>query len=95
MANNSEKVKVTIHEKDFEVELFEKQGKVFAKAHINNFGEVSVPDFGGGKDRALQNIQARIGNILIALESDEARETRRKQREEELQAKRQQANNNN
>ncbi len=95
MANNSEKVNVTIHEKDFEVELFEKQGKVFAKAHINNFGEVSVPDFGGGKDRAIQNIQARIGNILIALESDEARETRRKQREEELQAKRQQANNNN
>lgn len=95
MANSSEKVKVTIHEKDFEVEVFEKQGKVFAKAHINNFGEVSVPDFGGGKDRAIQNIQARIGNILIALESDEAREARLKQREEELQAKRQQANNNN
>ncbi|HVM31596.1 MAG TPA: hypothetical protein VMU88_00535 [bacterium] len=94
MPNASEKVKVTIHEKDFEVELFEKQGKVFAKTHINNFGEVSVPDFGGGKERAIQNIQARIGNILIALESDEAREARRKQREEELQAKRQQANNN-
>ncbi|MGH7738924.1 MAG: hypothetical protein ACREL1_02140 [bacterium] len=95
MATQSEKIKVTIHEKDFEVEVFEKQGKVFAKTHINNFGEVSVPDFGGGKDKAIQNIQARIGNILIALESDEAREARLKQREEELQAKRQQANNNN
>jgi len=95
MANSTEKIKVTIHEKDFEVEIFEKQGKVFAKTHINNFGEVSVPDFGGGKDRAVQNIQARIGNILLALESDAAREARRKQREEEIQAKRQQANSNN
>jgi hypothetical protein len=95
MATNAEKIKVTIHEKDFEVEVFEKQGKVFAKTHINNFGEVSVPDFGGGKERAIQNIQARIGNILLSLESDSAREARRKQREEEIQAKRQQANNNN
>lgn len=93
MPPSAEKVKVTIHEKDFEVEVFEKQGKIFAKAHVNNFGEVMVPDFGGGKDRALQNIQARIGNIVTAMQMDEARETRRKQREDEL-AKKQQSQNN-
>jgi len=93
MAQTTEKVKVTIHEKDFEVELFEKQGKVFAKTHVNNFGEVQVPDFGGGKDKAIKNIQARIGNIMTAMQSDEARETRRKQWEEE-QAKKQQSVNN-
>lgn len=82
MASN-ERMNVTVHEKDFEVEFFEKHGKVFAKSHINNFGEVVVPDFGGGKDRALLNIQARIANILTALLDDEARETRRKQLEEE------------
>ena len=92
MASTTEKVKVTIHEKDFEVEIFEKQGKIFAKSHVNNFGEVMVPDFGGGRDRALQNIQARIGNIVTAMQSDEARETRRKQWEEE-QAKKQSQNN--
>jgi hypothetical protein len=93
MAQATEKVKVNIHEKDFEVELFEKQGKVFAKTHVNNFGEVQVPDFGGGKDKALKNIQARIGNIMTAMQSDEARETRRKQWEEE-QVKKQQSVNN-
>ncbi len=92
MALTTEKVKVTIHEKDFEVEIFEKQGKIFAKSHVNNFGEVMVPDFGGGRDRALQNIQARIGNIVAAMQSDEAREARRKQWEEE-QAKKQSQNN--
>jgi hypothetical protein len=85
----AEKVKVTIHEKDFEVELFEKDKKFFAKSHVNNFGEIMVPDFGGGRERALQNIQARIGNIMTAMQTDEARETRRKQWEEE-QAKQQQ-----
>jgi len=93
MSQTTEKVKVNIHEKDFEVELFEKQGKIFAKTHVNNFGEVQVPDFGGGKDKALKNIQARIGNIMTAMQSDEARETRRKQWEEE-QAKKQQSINN-
>lgn len=93
MAQATEKVKVNIHEKDFEVELFEKQGKVFAKTHVNNFGEVQVPDFGGGKDKALKNIQARIGNIMMAMQSDEAREARRKQWEEE-QVKKQQSTNN-
>jgi hypothetical protein len=93
MAHSTEKVKVNIHEKDFEVELFEKQGKVFAKTHVNNFGEVQVPDFGGGKEKALKNIQARIGNIMIAMQSDEAREARRKQWEEE-QVKKQQSVNN-
>ncbi len=92
MAPSSEKVKVSIHEKDFEVEIFEKQGKTFAKSHVNNFGEVQVPDFGGGRDRALLNIQARIGNIVMAMQSDEAREARRKQWEEE-QAKKQQGSN--
>lgn len=92
MAPSTEKIKVNIHEKDFEVEIFEKQGKVFAKAHVNNFGEVMVPDFGGGREKALQNIQARIGNIVAAMQSDEAREARRKQWEEE-QVKKQQSNN--
>ncbi len=93
MAPASEKVKVTIHEKDFEVELYEKQGKIFAKTHVNNFGEIQVPDFGGGRDKALRNIQARIGNIMTAMQSDEAREARRKQWEEE-QVKKQQSQNN-
>jgi hypothetical protein len=93
MASSTEKVKVNIHEKDFEVEIIEKQGKVFAKTHLNNFGEIQVPDFGGGKDKALANIQARIGNIITAMQLDEARETRRKQWEEE-QAKKQQSSNN-
>lgn len=83
MASTTEKMKVTVHEKDFEVEFQEKQGKVFAKCHINNFGEVVVPDFGGGKDRALLNIQARIGNVMAAMMADEAREARKKQWEEE------------
>jgi hypothetical protein len=93
MAHSSEKVKINIHEKDFEVEIYEKQGKVFAKTHINNFGEIVVPDFGGGKDRAIKNMQARIGNIVTALQMDEAREARRKQWEEE-QVKKQQSQNN-
>jgi hypothetical protein len=92
MAPSSEKVKINIHEKDFEVEIFEKHGKTFAKSHVNNFGEVMVPDFGGGRDRALQNIQARIGNIVLAMQSDDAREARKKQWEEE-QAKKQTQNN--
>ena len=95
MPQSNEKVKVNIHEKDFEVELFEKQGKIFAKAHVNNFGEVMVPDFGGGKDRALKNIQARIGNIMMAMQSDDAREARRKQWEEEQAKKQQQQSQNN
>jgi hypothetical protein len=86
---SAEKVKVTIHDKDFEVELFEKEKKWFAKCHVNNFGEIMVPDFGGGREKALQNIQARIGNVMTAMLSDEARETRRKEWEEE-QAKKQQ-----
>jgi len=89
MTQAPEAVKVTIHEKDFEVELFEKNGKIFAKTHVNNFGEITVPDFGGGREKALQNIQSRIGNIMTAMTSDEARDTRRKQWEEE-QAKKQQ-----
>ncbi|HEY5040216.1 MAG TPA: hypothetical protein VIJ93_14205 [bacterium] len=93
MPHSSEKVKINIHEKDFEVEIFEKQGKIFAKTHINNFGEIVVPDFGGGKDRALKNIQARIGNIVTALQMDEARIVRRKQWDEE-QVKKQQSQNN-
>jgi hypothetical protein len=84
MAPTAEKVKVTVHEKEFEVEIQEKQGKSFAKTHINNFGEVTVPDFGGGRAKALENIQARIGNILRALQADENREARRKALEEEL-----------
>jgi len=72
-------VRMTVHEKEFEVTLTEKDGKVFAKTHVNNFGEVQVPDLGGGKDKALDGLKARVGNILAALESDEARETRRRE----------------
>ena len=72
------KVKVTVHEKDFEVEVFEKNGKVFAKTTINHFGEIIVPDFGGGKTKVLENVQARIGNILRSIEADEARANRAK-----------------
>ena len=93
MTSSTEKVKITIHEKEFEVELFEQNGKIYAKTHINNFGEIQVPDFGGGRDRALQNIQSRIANIVTALQSDEARETRRAQWEEE-KAKKEQPQNN-
>jgi len=89
---STEKVKVNIHEKDFEIEIFEKQGRVFAKTHVNDFGEIVVPDFGGGKERALKNIQARIGNIVAAMQSDVDREARRKLREEE-QVKKQNQNN--
>jgi hypothetical protein len=92
MSPAAETVKVSIHEKEFEVEFFEKHGKVFAKSHINNFGEVTVPDFGGGREKALQNIQARIGNILKALQMDEARLARLKQWEEEQAAKQTQNN---
>lgn len=88
----NEKVKVNIHEKEFEVEITEKQGKIFAKAHVNNFGEISVADLGGGKEKALKNIQARIGNVVRALQSDEERENRRKQRAEELVNKQNQNN---
>jgi len=78
MAQTAEKVKVTVHEKDFEVEIHEKQGKFFAKTHVNNFGEITVPDFGGGRSKALENIKARIGNVLRALQMDENRENKSK-----------------
>ena len=39
----SSTAKVTVHEKDFEVEFQEKQGKVFAKCHINNSQELALP----------------------------------------------------
>jgi hypothetical protein len=94
MAQTGEKVKVVVHEKDFEVEIHEKQGKFFAKTHINHFGEITVPDFGGGRDKALQSIQARIGNIVKTMQMDEGRENRRKVREEELAKKAEQHNNN-
>lgn len=93
MAHAIEKVKVNIHEKDFEVEISEKQGKFYAKCHVNNFGEVTVADFGGGRDKALKSIQARIGNIVAAMQSDEERQARRKAWEEE-QAKKEQSQNN-
>ena len=89
---SNEKVRMSIHEKEFEVEVFEKQGKIYAKTHVNNFGEIMVADLGGGKDKALKNIQARIGNIVGALQSDEERENRRKQRTEEIANKQNQSN---
>ena len=88
----NEKVKVNIHEKDFEVEIYEKHGKFYAKTQVAQFGEVIVADLGGGKEKALKSIQARIGNIMGALKSDEDRETRRKQHAEELANKQNQNN---
>jgi hypothetical protein len=93
MATSIEKVKITIHEKEFEIEVFEKHGKTYARTHVNNFGEIQVPDFGGGREKALQNLQARIGNIITVMQMDEARETRKKQWEEE-KAKKEQTQNN-
>jgi hypothetical protein len=90
MSQTGEKVKITIHETDFEIVLFEEKGKVFAKAYINNFGEIIVPDLGGGKDRALRNIQAHIANILAALQNDLDREAKKQQRQQEQEAKKQQ-----
>jgi len=89
---SSEKVKISIHEKDFEIELYEKQGKFYAKTQVNHFGEVVVADLGGGREKALKGIQARVGNIVGALQSDLDRETRRKQRAEELANKQNQNN---
>ncbi len=91
MSPTIENFKIKSHEKEFEVEIYEENGKVFAKTHVNNFGEIRVPDFGGGKEKAILNIQARIGNIMTALATDKAREDRLKQRELEKEAKKQQA----
>jgi|GEM_PF-1207382 len=90
MSHAGEKVKVTVHEKEFEVVLYEEKGKFFAKSHINNFGEITVPDLGGGKDRALRNMQARIANILTSLQDDLDREAKKQQRLQEQEAKKQQ-----
>jgi hypothetical protein len=95
MTQSGEKVKVTVREKDFEVVLFEEKGKVFAKTHINNFGEITVPDLGGGRERVLRNMQARIANILTALQDDVDREAKKQQRLQEQEAKKQQQVQNN
>ena len=70
-------VNVNVMEKEFQVALSEKDGKTFAKTHIDHFGEVTVSDFGGGRDGALKNIRARVSNIMGTLREDEAREARR------------------
>ncbi len=85
-----EKSKVTVHEKEFEVSLFEEKGKFFARAYVNHIGEITVPDLGGGKDRALRNLQARIANLLTAAQDDLDRETRRQQQKLEKEAVQQQ-----
>jgi hypothetical protein len=89
MGQAIEKLKVSVNEKEYEVEIFEKHGKVYAKTHINNFGEVTVPDFGGGKEKAVKNMEVRINNILKAIVSDDEREARKKQKEEEKAQKQQ------
>jgi hypothetical protein len=93
MSPTTEKIKVSINEKEYEIEIFEKHGKVYAKTHINNFGEVTVPDFGGGKEKAIKNMEVRISNILKAITSDDDREARKKQKEEE-KVQKQQAQSN-
>jgi hypothetical protein len=75
----ADKLRVTVLEKEFEIELNEKDGKFFAKTHIDHFGEIVVSDFGGGRDGAVKNVRARICNILGTLREDEAREARRNQ----------------
>ena len=72
-----ESVNVSVMEKEFAVSLSEKDGKVFAKTHIDHFGEVTVSDFGGGREGALKNLRARVSNIMGTLREDEAREARR------------------
>lgn len=74
----AEKKTVRIHEKEFEFELFEKEGKTYAKTHIPLFGDVTVADFGGGAPRAVENLRARVSNILAAQQQDEEREARRR-----------------
>ena len=73
----SESVSLNVLEKEFPVSLSEKDGKIFAKTHIDNFGEVTVSDFGGGRDGAIKNLKARVSNIVGTLREDEAREARR------------------
>jgi len=73
----SETVNVSVMEKEFSVSLSEKDGKVLAKTHIDHFGEVTVADFGGGREGALKNLRARVSNIMGTLRDDEARELRR------------------
>jgi hypothetical protein len=90
MNQAGEKLKVTVHEKEFEVSLFEEKGKFFARAYMNQIGEITVPDLGGGRDRALRNIQARIANLLTAAQDDLDRETRRQQQKLEKEALKQQ-----
>ncbi len=91
MAPTGEKVKVTVHEKEYLVELYVEKGKSYAKTHINNFGEVVVPDFGGGNEKALKNIQARIGNIVGTMQKDEERENRRLQWKLEQETKKEES----
>jgi hypothetical protein len=72
-----ETASINVLEKDFSVTLSEKDGKTYAKTHIDHFGEVSVGDFGGGREGALKNLRARVSNIMNTLRDDEAREARR------------------
>lgn len=73
----SETVSLNVLEKEYPVTLTDKDGKIYAKTHIDKFGEVTVSDFGGGRDGALKNLRARVSNILNTLHDDEAREAKR------------------
>jgi hypothetical protein len=82
----SEIVKTIVNEKEYEVKIIQKDGKFFAKTHINFFGEITIPDFGGGHEGALQNLSVRISNIVKTLQMDEAREARRRAAEAQAAA---------
>ena len=55
---------VYLIEREFDVELRREEGKVFAEVELPGFGQLSVPDMGGGEDAALEGLRMRISNIL-------------------------------
>ncbi len=55
---------VTVFEREFKVELRHADGKVFAEMDLPGFGQLSVPDMGGGEEAALEGIRLRIHNYL-------------------------------
>lgn len=77
---------IQVHERNFDVHLFEENGKVYAKTHLPLIGEIKVADFGKGKEGAVRQIAARIGNFLKVQEEEEERKAKREQQEQESSA---------
>ena len=55
---------IMVGEKEFEVEVRREDGKVFAEMELHGFGQISVPDMGGGEEAALEGLKIRLSNIL-------------------------------